>query len=92
MMLENELKVDFNKIAKNEAVDDLNESGAIGRGCTVEWTLDAPSEAIKFDEDCIHCVEESAKELFGDEHERLTQAMISGAGQYDFPCARFLSV
>lgn len=84
MKLEHELKVDFEKIAKNEAVDDLNEGGTIGRACTVEWTLDAPSEAIKFDEDCIRCVYESAKELFGDEHEKLTQAMISGAGQYVF--------
>ena len=85
MMLEHELKVDFDKIAKNETVDDLNESGTIGRGCTVEWTLDAPSEAIKFDEDCIRCVDESARELFGDDHEKLTQEMISGAGQYEIP-------
>lgn len=85
MMLEHELKVDFEKIAKNEAVDGLNESGATGKGCTVEWTLDAPSEAIKFDNDCIRCVDESARELFGGEHENLTLPMISGAGQYDFP-------
>ena len=85
MILENELKVDFAKIANNEAVDDLNEGGTLGRGCTVDWTLDAPSEAINFNEDCIRCVDESAKELFGEEHEKLTQAMISGAGQYDFP-------
>ncbi len=85
MMLEHELKVDFEKIAKNEAVDDLNERGTTGRGCTVKWTLDAPSEAIKFDEDCIHCVDESAREYFGDEYEKLTQEMISGAGQYDLP-------
>lgn len=84
MMLEHELKVDFEKIAKNEVVDGLNENGTTGRGCTVEWTLDAPSEAIKFDEDCIRCVDESARELFGDKHEKLTQAMISGAGQYSF--------
>lgn len=92
MKLEHELKVDFEKIAKNEAVDDLNESGIIGRGCTVEWTLDAPSEAIKFDEDCIRCVDGSARELFGDEYETLTQEMISGAGQYDFPSPRFFGM
>ena len=81
MGLETDLKVDFEKIAKNEAVDDLNESGTNGRGCTVEWTLDAPSEAIKFHEDCIRCVDESARDLFGDEYEKFTQEMISGAGQ-----------
>ena len=80
MRLEEKLKADFDKIARNEAVDDLNEGGTIGRGCIVEWTLDAPSEAIKFDKDCIQCVEDSAKELFGDDHENLTQVMISGAG------------
>ena len=82
MTFEHELKVDFAKIAKNEVVDDLNENGTVGRGCTVEWTLDAPSEAITFDEDCIRCVDESAKEMFGEEYEKLTQtAMDSGAGQ-----------
>ncbi|KAL9065969.1 MAG: hypothetical protein Q9161_007884 [Pseudevernia consocians] len=92
MMLEHELKVDFEKIAKNEAVGDLNECGIIGRGCHVEWTLDAPSEAIKFDEDCIRCVDGSARELFGDEYEKFTREMISGAGQYDFPSPRFFGM
>lgn len=80
MGLENQLKTDFDRIARNEAVDGLNEGGTLGRGCTVEWVLDAPSKAVKFDKDCIRCVEDSAKELFGDEHENLTQTMISGAG------------
>ena len=85
MLLEHKLRLDFEKIASNEAVDDLNKGGTIGRECTVQWTLDAPSEAVKFDEDCIRCVDESARELFGDEHGKLTQAMISGAGQYGPP-------
>ena len=91
MMLEHELKVDFEKIAKNEAVDDLNKNGTIGRGCTVEWTLDAPSEAVKFNEDCIRCVDESAREFFGDEYEKLTRDLISGAGQYDLRSPRLYS-
>ena len=78
--LEDQLKIDFEKIAKNEAVDDLNEGGTIGKGCSVQWTLDAPSEAINFDADCINCVEDSAKDLFGSQYEALTHAMISGAG------------
>ena len=88
MTFEHELKVDFEKIAKNEAVDDLNKSGTLGRECTVKWTLDAPSEAINFDEDCIRCVDESARQLFGDGHKKLTQHLISGAGQYDLPSSR----
>ncbi|KAK4693576.1 hypothetical protein P7C71_g3854, partial [Lecanoromycetidae sp. Uapishka_2] len=80
MALEDQLKLDFDKIARNEAVDDLNEGGTLGKGCLVQWTLDAPSAAIEFDKDCIRCVEDSVKELFGDEHGNFTQAMISGAG------------
>ena len=92
IMLEHELKADFQKIAKNEAVDDLNASGTIGKGCTVNWTLDAPNEAITFDEDCIRCVDQSARELFGDEHTKLTQHLISGAGQYDLLSSESLLV
>lgn len=80
MRLEEDLKADFDKIARNEAVDDLNNAGTIGKGCTVEWTLDAPSEAIKFDKDCIACVTDSAKDVFGNEFGNRTQEMTSGAG------------
>lgn len=38
MKLENQLKADFEKIAKNEAVDDLNKGGTIGKACSVQWT------------------------------------------------------
>ena len=80
MQLERQLKDDFAKIAKNERVDELNEGGILGKGCTVDWRLDAPSEAVKFDKGCIACVEESAKEFFGDRFHDLTQNMTSGAG------------
>lgn len=60
MRLEDQLKIDFDRIAKGMAVDNLNEGGTRGRGCTVEWKLDAPSEAVVFDKDCIRCVEDSA--------------------------------
>lgn len=80
VLLEDQLKADFDKIARNEAVDDLNEGGTIGKGCIVHWTLDAPSEAINFDKDCIRCIEDSARDHFGAEHGTITQAMISGAG------------
>lgn len=80
MRMEEELKTDFTRIAKGEDVGRLNEGGTPGRGCTVEWRLDAPSAAILFDEDCIRCVEESARGLFGTEADRLMQRMTSGAG------------
>lgn len=81
MRMEENLKSDFKKIARGEDVGGLNAGGTPGRGCRVEWTLDAPSTAIKFNEDCIRCVEESAEELFGRKANALTQAMISGAGK-----------
>ncbi|KAL6717465.1 hypothetical protein ACLMJK_005380 [Lecanora helva] len=78
---EDQLKVDFEKIARNKNVGDLNKGGTLGKGCSVEWTLDAPSKAVNFDKECIECVEESAKGLFGEErYDALTQKMISGAG------------
>ena len=80
MKFEEQLKKDFEKIAKNEPVDDLNEGGTLGKGCTVEWTLDAPSEAVIFDKDCIRCVEQSSKDLLGEMYELEAQALISGAG------------
>lgn len=85
--MEENLRADFDKIAKGEDVGGLNEGGTPGRGCTVLWTLDAPSMAIKFDEDCIRCVEQSAEGLFGSKAATLMQAMISGAGD-DIPCPR----
>jgi len=80
MRLEEHLKADFDKIAKGEDVGGLNKGGTAGRACTVEWRLDAPSTAIKFHPDCIACVKDSATTLFGESAEKLTQAMISGAG------------
>ena len=79
--MEENLKSDFEKISQGEDVGGLNSGGTPGRGCRVEWTLDAPSTAIKFDDDCIRCVEESAEGLFGKKATALTQAMISGAGE-----------
>ena len=52
----------------------------MGKECSVHWTLDAPSKAVNFDPDCIRCVEESARSLFKDQYEVLTQKMTSGAG------------
>ena len=74
MRLEDQLKIDFEKIAKNEAIG-VNEGGTLGRGCTVEWFSDASSEAVKFHSECIRCVEDSAKDLFGVQYETLTYVL-----------------
>ena len=75
-----QLKLDFEKIAKNAAVGNLNEGVALGNDCQINWTLDFSSGAIKFDESCIRCIKESSKELFGNLCGDLTQEMTSGAG------------
>ena len=82
MGLEDRMRRDFKKIADGEDVAQLNDGGTRGKGCSVEWQLDAPSAAVRFDEACIRCVEESAAGFFGAQSQAATQSMISGAGMY----------
>ena len=69
MAMEDEMKAEFEKLAKEG-------------GCRVEWRLDAPSKAVKFHDDCIQCVQESCENLFGERAKELTAPMISGAGGF----------
>ncbi|KAL8745921.1 MAG: hypothetical protein Q9190_001982 [Brigantiaea leucoxantha] len=80
MRLESQLKADFEKIAQGAPVGDLNKGGISGRACTVEWVLEFSNTAVKFDPDCINCVRESARDVFGAQTASLTQDMVSGAG------------
>ncbi|KAL8717628.1 MAG: hypothetical protein Q9225_005147 [Loekoesia sp. 1 TL-2023] len=81
MDMEEQLKYDFDKIAEGATVDGLNDGTIAGRACSVQWTLDAPSRAVKFDSECIDCVRRSAEGLFGYQSANLIQDMISGAGK-----------
>lgn len=78
LKLENTLKEDFAKIAAGEVVGKLNTEGTRGKAASVEWETDSMSPAILFDEDCIKCVEASAKDLLG--RDDMYQRMTSGAG------------
>lgn len=78
--LEEDLKQDFDRIAANAEADNSGPESIIGKGCSLEWSLDTDSEAIKFDNRCIECVEDSAKELFKSDAEGAIQRMTSGAG------------
>ncbi len=80
MKLETALKEEFAKIASGEDVGGLNTLGTKGRGCTVDWQLDTDSPATKFNEDCIKCVEQSAKDMLGTNASPQVQRMTSGAG------------
>ena len=78
--LEQELQTDFAKIAAGEDIGGVNTFGTKGRGCTVEWQEDSDSPAVKFHEDCIKCVEDSAESMLGTKSTNDVQRMTSGAG------------
>ncbi|KAL8727842.1 MAG: hypothetical protein Q9166_005788 [cf. Caloplaca sp. 2 TL-2023] len=79
--LEEHLKYDFDKIIRGDLVDGINNGSEVsGWPCTLEWRLDAPSRATRFDNGCINCVRQSTEDLLGERSEDLTQEMISGAG------------
>lgn len=78
--LEDILREDFEKIAKDQDVGGLNALGTKGRGCEVEWREDSDTPATKFDNDCIRCVEESANAMLGTNAGTQVQRMTSGAG------------
>lgn len=80
--LEARLKQDFRRIAQGNHVRgtvDVNAAGTKGKACTVEWKTDSVSPAIVFNEDCIKCVEDSAKGLLGEDAGEVRR-MTSGAG------------
>lgn len=78
-IVEAECKDAFERIARGEDVGGLQQGCTPGLPCTVDWTTDSVSPAIKFHPDCISCVESAAHDLLGKEKE-LTMPMTSGAG------------
>lgn len=75
--VEKELRKDFDAIA-------AEEGAGIGKPCRVEWTLDFDSPAVKFHEDCINCVQQSADAVVADAPDAGSKALVrpimSGAG------------
>ncbi|KAJ5730788.1 Peptidase M20 [Penicillium malachiteum] len=75
--VEKQLRSDFDAIAAAEGT-------GIGKPCRVEWTLDFDSPAVKFHQDCISCVEESAYAVVTDapvsDTKSLVRPIMSGAG------------
>lgn len=84
LKLEEALKVEFEQIAAGEDVGGVNALGTKGRGCSVNWKLDTDSPATKFHEDCVKCVEESARDMLGATASTQVQRMTSGAGHDRF--------
>ena len=59
----------------------LKDEESLGERCRVEWQTDSISHAVKFDESCIQCVEDSVKASFGHESTLdISERMVSGAG------------
>jgi hydantoinase/carbamoylase family amidase len=75
--VEKELRRDFDEIA-------AAEGAGIGKPCRVEWTLDFDSPAVKFHNDCIECVQQSAHAVVADasvaDPKSLVRPIMSGAG------------
>jgi hypothetical protein len=78
------LKSDFAKITAGDPTGELNPQGTRGKGCRISWKGNTTFPAIKFHEDCIHCVEESAQDTLEDKN--LAQRMTSGAGHDRYDC------
>lgn len=75
--VEKELRRDFDEIA-------AAEGAGIGKPCRVEWTLDFDSPAVKFHDECIECVQQSAHAVVADasvaDPKSLVRPIMSGAG------------
>lgn len=79
--VEKDCKEAFARIAAGEDVDGINKDWTPSdKHCSVKWTLDSHSPATIFHEDCIDCVGKAVKDLFGNDADKLSKPMTSGAG------------
>lgn len=46
MQFEDQLRIDFEKISKGHDPEDLDARAISGKGCQVQWSLDAPSSSV----------------------------------------------
>lgn len=75
------LRADFAAIAAGENIGGLTDDCTPSLPCSVSWRTDSVSPAVKFHPDCIACVRDAARGIFGAEQaESLTKPMTSGAG------------
>ena len=83
MRLEKKLQEDFDVIARDEVLDGETRQGTKGRGCGVQWKLDASSKATRFNDSCIQCVRDSTAAMAEQEgfsfDDFALDKMISGA-------------
>lgn len=76
LSMEEKMKEEFERLASGESPGQVEIRG---KGCSVEFRLDAPSAAVRFDEECVRCVEDAVMA------EGLqSSVMTSGAGEWDW--------
>ena len=76
-----EVRQEFERVVESERV---GKEGLGMEGCRVDVKVDFESRATRFDAECIGCVEGASRDLFGEQYEKLTQPLTSGAGWFLF--------
>jgi hydantoinase/carbamoylase family amidase len=77
---EEEIRQAFEAIAAGNDVDGLNRDTTSGHPCGLKITVDSVIPAVKFHQDCISCVTDATRGIFGEDADRLTKVLTSGAG------------
>ena len=75
------MRREFGRIVESER---LGKEGLGMEGFRVDMKVDFESRATRFDAECIRCVEDASRDLFGKQYEELTQPLTSGAGWFLF--------
>ena len=77
--VEKECRDAFEAIVRGEDVEGVNKDCAVSeKACTVDWQTDFTSSATHFHQDCIDCVAQTGRDLFG--QDGIKEGMMSGAG------------
>lgn len=77
---EKDIRDSFAAIAAGNDIGGLNEGTTSGIPCSVKITVDSDSPAIHFNEECVDCVEDAVKGMYGTAAPELSREMTSGAG------------
>ncbi|TLD14816.1 hypothetical protein E2P81_ATG09997 [Venturia nashicola] len=77
---EREIRDSFAAIAAGNDIGGLNEGTTSGHPCSVNITVDSNSPAIHFNEECIDCVQDAVKGIYGTAAGEMSKEMTSGAG------------
>jgi hydantoinase/carbamoylase family amidase len=77
---ERDIRDSFAAIAAGNDIGGLNEGTTAGLPCRVKISVDSDSPAVHFNEECIDCVKDAVKGIYGTASGQLSKEMTSGAG------------